>query len=179
MTAKKKPARLLVHVDVLAGALAMSRRQVYALITEGVLPKPTTRGKHDLPLAASSYVEHLRAEQGDPDLIALRKVKAERAALELHVRREQVARAEIGPLVPLANANAFVAAAFTAYRESMSAFAARAAPTLAGLRDPGDVREVFATLQALHDQAINEAVNYAYLKAVGHPPSENGHGRIA
>jgi hypothetical protein len=72
-----KPRRkLLVGIDVLAGALAMSRRQAYALVTEGVLPR-AARGKYDLPVATSAYIEHLRTQQGDPDLLALRRAKAQ------------------------------------------------------------------------------------------------------
>lgn len=176
----KNGTRHVVPIETLMEALGLSRSQTFALIQDGTLPR-ASRGGYDLVACVRAYVEHLRSERGDADAIALRKVKAERAALELHVRRDQVARAEVGRsrLVPLDEMLDFFAAMVVVYTRELAAFPTRFAPMLAGLSDPRDPHAVFAVLQPAHDAAINEANRRACIELVGvdPTPSANGNGR--
>jgi hypothetical protein len=141
----KPRRRLLVDIDVLAGALAMSRRQAYALVAEGVLPR-AARGKYDLPHCTAAYIEHLRSERGDPDATALRRAKAERAQLELEVRRREVEHESNGDaVVSMSDAvQLFAEATQVFYREILSV-SRRAAPRLADITQPAILEDALDT----------------------------------
>lgn len=153
MAAKQSPT-LLVSMDALASALAMSRRQAFALVQRGVLPPPVRRGRYHLPAAASAYIEHLRAQHGDADVVALRRARAARAELELAVRKREVARDEDEPLVRLNTAVAGFEAAIAAFWPVMVNMSARIAPKLAVVRN--------AEILPLLDDAMRSTLKQAH-----------------
>jgi hypothetical protein len=172
---KRNGKPYLVDVETLAEALALSRARTYDLVQRGVLPR-AARGRYDLIACVRAYIGELRAERGDPDVLALRRTKAARAELELAARRRALARDEAGPLVPLAEAQAFLGQALDEYAAVLCRLAAEAAPRLVNIEDP---RRMFATLDALVVAAINASHRAACLKLVGRDPGANGDGRVA
>jgi hypothetical protein len=131
-----------VDVETLGEALGLSRSRTFALIQDGTLPR-VGRARYDLVRCCRCYIESLREERGDADALALRRVKRERAELELSVRREEVQRDSDEPLVPVSAAVEFFSECVRAFWPTIIAMSARIAPRLADVQDP---KHVFAIL---------------------------------